>query len=192
MEAHLRYSVSIFLVACLIACLAFLVSTSSAASNNGETVVRDMYTENLDALDVCTRPAQVLCGRKSQASSITPSEFICLHKKAFRVTRNILPALDGTECEKTIKILDKEYESHDKTFSKSLAQIFEVHKELVQTKCASADSSYCGKLPAIEVQEFRCLWRNSSRVGGEPDTKYANSDCDKTVREILRRYRYKK
>jgi hypothetical protein len=74
-------------------------------------MVAKLYKVNKKKLGkTCSSAASAYCGKVSRDLNITEEEFSCLMDKTTRMTKEALPALDGTECATMISGLTKSTE----------------------------------------------------------------------------------
>lgn len=63
-----------------------------------------VYAKNKEKIgQSCSAPAMKYCGKTTKDLNVTEGELTCLWTKVFRVTREVMPELDGTPCAKMIK-----------------------------------------------------------------------------------------
>lgn len=89
-----------------------ICSAEASALENNPKILKNIskeefakvYSTNKEKIgQVCSQPAMKYCGKTTKDMNVSEGELTCLWTKVFRVTREILPELDGTPCSKMIK-----------------------------------------------------------------------------------------
>jgi hypothetical protein len=88
-------------------CAASEAATAAPAWNlNGITKEQFQAAYNKEKTKLnknCVKAATEYCGKTTKDLQITETEAMCLWEKSNRVTREVLPQLDKTKCDKTLK-----------------------------------------------------------------------------------------
>ncbi|MFN7727645.1 MAG: hypothetical protein ACK5P7_00650 [Bdellovibrio sp.] len=155
-------------------------SSNAKPSTNMDSMFRAYSTE----MGICAGPASSLCGKKTKDLQINASEFKCLYGKVFRMTREYLPVLDNTDCSRKIKEISAEFDAHTAQFTKTLYDIFEGNKTLIEASCKGKVKEVC-KVDQVSLMSFKCLWDASTRRTRNAMPKYDGSPCDKEVKKLV-------
>lgn len=158
-------------------------------------VLQEIYGENQAALNkLCAKPAEALCkraeanqdaGETDSATNVIFSEYQCLHKLVYRLTRQRIRELDGTACDKAIRNAQNEYFHHLKRFSKSKTEIYNLEGDLIKNACKDNK-----RVDVSTLSGFASAWKLSTRYTKQGVPGYDGTDCDKQIRKLASKYSY--